>query len=152
MPERKERVGATAVPNAKGAAIMPHVQKKVLPPETTVYTEECRVYNNSPKKAIATATFTTPKKPNVADDICTNTVESFWSLLKRVIAGGLPFGVSQALARLLKRVLLQIQPPQGRVTHVRHDASTSHRINLTRQIPCSSMGSKSGWSAVTTSA
>jgi hypothetical protein len=64
MPDRKERVGATAVPNVKGAAIMPHVQvqKKVLP-ETTVYTEECRVYNNSPRKAIATATFTTPKKP-----------------------------------------------------------------------------------------
>ena len=62
MPDRKERVGATAVPNAKGAAIMPHVQEKVLP-ETTVYTEEWRVYNNSPRKAIATATFATPKKP-----------------------------------------------------------------------------------------
>lgn len=62
MPDRKERVGASAVPNTKGAAIMPHVQEKVLP-ETTVYTEEWRVYNNSPRKAIATATLTTPKKP-----------------------------------------------------------------------------------------
>src|SRR5919112_823904 len=44
MAERKGRVVATAVPNAKRATITPHVQKKVLP-ETTVYTDEYRVYD-----------------------------------------------------------------------------------------------------------
>ena len=111
MSERKERVGATAIPNAKGAAIMPHVQEKVLP-ETTVYANEYRVYDNLDKKGYRDSHVHHPEETFVADNVSANTIEGFWSLLKRVIAGGLAFDIRQALIRLPERVRFQIQLPQ----------------------------------------
>ena len=86
MAERKGRVVATAVPNAKRATIMPHVQKKVLP-ETTVCTDEYRVYDKLDKKGYRHSRVHHAEEIYVAGDVHTNTIEGFWSLLKRGIAG-----------------------------------------------------------------
>ena len=86
MAERKGRVVSTAVPNAKRATIMPHVQKKVLP-ETTVYTDEYRVYDKLDKKGYRHSRVHHAEEIYVAGGVQTNTMEGFWSLLKRGIAG-----------------------------------------------------------------
>jgi ISXO2-like transposase domain len=86
MAERKGRVVVTAVPNAKRTTIMPHVQKKVLP-ETTVYANEYRVYDNLDKKGYRDSRVHPVEETYVAGDVPANTIEGFWSLLKRGIAG-----------------------------------------------------------------
>jgi transposase-like protein len=86
MAERKGRVVATAVSDAKRATVMPQVQKKVLP-ETTIYTDEYRVYDNLNKQGYRHSRVHHAEEIYVAGDVHTNTIEGFWSLLKRGIAG-----------------------------------------------------------------
>jgi len=85
MAERKGRVVATAVPDAKRATVMPHV-KEVLP-ETTIYTDEYRVYDNLSKQGYRHSRVHHTEEIYVAGDVHTNTIEGFSSLLKRGIAG-----------------------------------------------------------------
>jgi transposase len=86
MAQRKGRVVATAVPNAKRATVMPQVQKKVLP-ETIFYTDEYRVYDNLNKQGYRHSRVHHAEEIYVAGNVHTNTIEGFWSLLKRGIAG-----------------------------------------------------------------
>jgi transposase len=86
MAQRKGRVVATAVPDAKRATVMPHVQKKVLP-ETTIYTDEYRAYDDLNKQGYRHSRVHHAEEIYVAGDVHTNTIEGFWSLLKRGIAG-----------------------------------------------------------------
>ena len=87
MAERKGRVVATAVSDAKRATVVPQVQKNVLP-ETTIYTDEYRVYDNLNKQGYRHSRVHHAEEIYVAgDDVHTNTIEGFWSLLKRGIAG-----------------------------------------------------------------
>jgi len=80
--ERKGRVVAKAVPNAKRATIMPHVKKKVLP-EAMVYT----VYDSLNRNGYKHDRVHHAEEIYVAGDVHTNTIEGFWSLLKRGIGG-----------------------------------------------------------------
>ena len=84
--ERKGRVVAKAVPNAKRAAIMPHVKKKVLP-EAMVYTDEYTVYDSLNRDGYRHDRVHHAEEIYVAGDVHTNTIEGFWSLLKRGIGG-----------------------------------------------------------------
>lgn len=74
------------MPNAKRAAIMPHVKKKVLP-EAMVYTDEYTVYDSLGKEGYQHDRVHHAEEVYVAGDVHTNTIEGFWSLLKRGIGG-----------------------------------------------------------------
>ncbi len=82
MVERKGQVVATVVRDTKRATVMPHVHKKVLP-ETTVYTDEYRVYDNLNRQGYRHDRVHHAEEIYVAGDVHTNTIEGFWSLLKR---------------------------------------------------------------------
>ncbi len=86
MIERKGRVVAKAVPNAGQAAIFPHVKKKVLP-ESMVYTDEYAVYTPLQHHGYKHKRVRHKEEVYVAGDVHTNTIEGFWSLLKRGIGG-----------------------------------------------------------------
>jgi transposase-like protein len=82
----KGRVVAKAVPDAKRATVMPHVRKKVLP-ESMVYTDEYRIYDSLNKEGYQHDRVHHAEEIYVAGDVHTNTIEGFWSLLKRGIGG-----------------------------------------------------------------
>ncbi len=84
--ERKGRVVAKAVPSTKRAEIMPHVKKKVLP-EALVYTDEYTVYDSLNRDGYKHDRVYHAEEVYVAGDVHTNTIEGFWSLLKRGIGG-----------------------------------------------------------------
>jgi transposase-like protein len=86
MAQRKGRVVAKAVPNASQAAIFPHVKKKVLP-ETMVYTDEYAVYTPLQHLGYGHKRVHHKEEVYVAGDVHTNTIEGFWSLIKRGISG-----------------------------------------------------------------
>ncbi len=91
MAQRKEgesngRVVAKALPNAKRATVMPHVKKKVLP-EAMVYTDEYTVYDSLNREGYRHDRIHHAEEVYVAGDVHTNTIEGFWSLLKRGIGG-----------------------------------------------------------------
>jgi transposase len=79
-------VVAKAVPNAKSARLMPHVRKKVLP-ESVVYTDEFTVYDRLKRDGYHHSRVDHAEEIYVASDVHTNTIEGFWSLLKRGIGG-----------------------------------------------------------------
>ena len=133
MMESKGRVVAAVVRDTKRATVMPHVHKKVLP-ETTVYTDEYRVYNNLNRQDYPHNRVRHAEEIYVAGDVHTNTIESFWSLLKRRIAG-VYHSVSAKHLKVLERVSLPVQPPLGRPAHVRHNALSGYRMNGNRQSP-----------------
>jgi transposase len=84
--KHKGRVVATVVRDTKRKTVMPHVHKKVLP-ESTVYTDEYRVYDNLDKQGYRHSRVHHAEEIYVAGDVHTNTIDGFWSLLKRGIAG-----------------------------------------------------------------
>jgi transposase len=86
MAQRQGRVVAKAVPNAKSATLMPHVRKKVLP-ESLVHTDEFTVYDPLKRDGYHHNHVHHAEQVYVAGDVHTNTIEGFWSLLKRGIGG-----------------------------------------------------------------
>jgi transposase len=86
MAQRQGRVVAKAVPNAKSATLMPHVRKKVLP-ESVVYTDEFTAYDRLKRDGYRHSRVHHAEEVYVAGDVHTNTIEGFWSLLKRGIGG-----------------------------------------------------------------
>ena len=92
MAERKGRVVAKAVPNVGQAAILPQVKKKVLP-KSMVYTDEYAVYTPLQHHGYEHKRVHHKENVYVAGDVHTNTLEGFWSLLKRGI-GGVYYSVS----------------------------------------------------------
>ena len=88
LVERKGRVVAVTVPNASSRSLLPHVYERVLP-KSTVYTDEWKAYNRLGKKnsGYTHRRIKHKEKIYVSGDIHTNTIEGFWSLTKRGIAG-----------------------------------------------------------------
>lgn len=84
--QREGQVVAKTVPDAKRATILPHVRKKVLP-ESLVYTDEYRVYDSLNREGYLHDRVHHAAEVYVAGDAHTNTIEGFWSLLKRGISG-----------------------------------------------------------------
>lgn len=86
MAQRQGRVVAKTVPNAKRATLMPHVRSKVLP-ESIVYTDEFTVYDRPSREGYRHSRVHHAEKVYVAGDVHTNTIDGFWSLVKRGIGG-----------------------------------------------------------------
>jgi transposase len=86
MVQRKGRVAAVTVPNAKRATVMPHVRQRVLP-KSVVYTDELKSYNRLKRSGYYHKRIHHAEKVYVSGDVHTNTIEGFWSLMKRGING-----------------------------------------------------------------
>jgi transposase len=92
--ERKGRAIARATKDATGATLLPLVRDYVLP-ESTVYTDEWKAYGGieNIQKPDGTKAGLVHRRINhkahvyVHGDIHTNSVEGFWSLIKRGIGG-----------------------------------------------------------------
>src|SRR5207249_5036498 len=96
MAERGGRVRAFATPDVKIATVMPLVREFVLP-KSTVYTDERNIYDGVqqvPGMGYVHKRIQHNAKVYVAGDIHTNTIEGFWSLVKRGL-GGVYHSVSQ---------------------------------------------------------
>lgn len=84
--ERGGRVAAVTVPNVKRASVLPHITQRVLP-ATMIYTDELRTYDSLGREGYRHERVNHSEKIYVAGDAHTNTIEGFWSLLKRGIGG-----------------------------------------------------------------
>jgi transposase len=86
MVERQGSVLAMTVPNVRTATLMPHVVEKVLP-KSTVYTDELKSYHTLTRSGYFHRRIQHNERIYVSGDIHTNTIEGFWSLVKRGIGG-----------------------------------------------------------------
>jgi transposase len=84
--QRGGRVIATTIENVSEAAVRPHVIERVMP-ASTVYTDEWRTYNFLGKAGYKHERINHSEKVYVSGDVHTNTIEGFWSLVKRGIGG-----------------------------------------------------------------
>lgn len=86
MAQRRGKVVAVTVPNAQKATLMPYVAERVLP-KSTVYTDEYATYRGLRKAGYRHRRIQHSEKVYVSGDVHTNTVEGFWSLVKRGLGG-----------------------------------------------------------------
>lgn len=86
MVERSGRVAAIAVRNVKAKTLMPHVQKRVLP-SSVVYTDELRSYDGLKRSGYRHERIHHAEQVYVSGNVHTNTIDGFWSLIKRGING-----------------------------------------------------------------
>lgn len=86
MVERKGKVIAKVVPDVKAGTLLPIVREKVLP-RSVVYTDELHSYDSLPKLGYQHKRVHHARKVYVMGDAHTNTIEGFWSLVKRGIDG-----------------------------------------------------------------
>lgn len=87
MAQRKGEVAAVVVPSTQAEVLMPYVKARVLP-EAVVYTDEALHYRPSVRKAGYThKRIHHAAKVYVDGDTHTQTIEGFWSLVKRGISG-----------------------------------------------------------------
>ena len=87
MVQRKGRVVAVTVKHVERATIMPRIAERVLP-ASTVYTDEYPVYNSlGPINRYRHHRIPHAEKVYVSGDVHTNTIEGFWSLVKRGVGG-----------------------------------------------------------------
>lgn len=80
------KVYARIVPDAAERTLVPHVMTKVLP-STAVYTDEWQGYKALGEAGYEHQRIRHSQKVYVNGDVHTNTIEGFWSLLKRGIVG-----------------------------------------------------------------
>ncbi|MGH9682009.1 MAG: IS1595 family transposase [Candidatus Acidiferrales bacterium] len=101
MVERKGRVVAKATADIKGSTLLGLVREYVLP-ETTIFTDELNAYHgigtmrtkDGGPMGYVHHRINHSSKVYVVGNVHTNTVEGFWSLIKRGI-GGVYHSVSQ---------------------------------------------------------
>ncbi len=86
MVERKGHVVAVTVENAAATTLLPHIIKRVLP-ASTVYTDEWAGYKRLGHNGYEHDTVKHSAGVYVSGDVHTNTIEGFWSLVKRGLAG-----------------------------------------------------------------
>ena len=86
MAQRKGRVVAVNVPNARRTTVMPHVRQRVLP-RSVVSTDELKSYDKLKRSGYHRRRIHHAEKVYVSGAIHTNTIEGFWSLMKRGING-----------------------------------------------------------------
>lgn len=84
--ERKGKVIATVTPDVTSNTITPLITNQVAP-ATTVYTDEFRSYNKVAKLGYKHLIVNHGAKVYVDGNAHTNTIEGFWSLVKRGIDG-----------------------------------------------------------------
>jgi transposase len=86
MVERMGNVVAITVPNVKRTTLMPHILERVMP-ASTIYTDELKSYNKLHQNGYHHKRIKHVEKVYVSGDVHVNTMEGFWSLLKRGIGG-----------------------------------------------------------------
>jgi transposase-like protein len=86
MVQRGGRVYAVTVENAQAVSLLPHVQEFILP-ASTVYTDEWKPYNHLGKMGYDHHRVKHAQRIYVSGDVHTNTIEGFWSLVKRGLDG-----------------------------------------------------------------
>ena len=84
IAQRQGRVMAVTVPNVARATVMPHIQRRVLP-KSTIYTDEYRTYDTLGKQGFEHHRIRHAERIYVSGAVHTNTIEGFWSLVKRGI-------------------------------------------------------------------
>lgn len=86
MAQRNGKVIARVVPDVQAKTIVPIIKEKVLP-RSVVYTDEMLSYNSLPRHGYQHRRIHHASKVYVMGDVHTNTIEGFWSLVKRGIDG-----------------------------------------------------------------
>ena len=88
LAERKGRVKAVTVTDTKSATLLETVREYVLP-KSTVFTDEYNSYDglSRMKEGYKHKRIRHASKVYVSGDVHTNTIEGFWSLVKRGISG-----------------------------------------------------------------
>jgi transposase-like protein len=86
LAQRKGKVIAKVVPNVQANTLLPVIKEKVLE-SSIVYTDELPSYDRLPKLGYQHKRIHHASKVYVMGDIHTNTVDGFWSLVKRGISG-----------------------------------------------------------------
>lgn len=86
MVQRKGKVVAQVVPNLEAMTVLPKVREKVLP-RSIVYSDEFAVYDRLPRMGYQHKRVHHAAKVYVSGTAHTNTIEGFWSLVKRGISG-----------------------------------------------------------------
>jgi transposase len=84
--QRAGKVAAMTVPNVQRATVFPHVTQRVLP-KSTVYTDELSVYNGLKGEGYRHRRINHTEGVYVSGNVHTNTIEGFWSLVKRGLGG-----------------------------------------------------------------
>lgn len=87
--ERRGRVVALATEDVKGSTLLGIAHERILP-SSTIYTDELNGYDGiaaMPNKGYNHRRIKHAAKVYVVGDIHTNTIEGFWSLIKRGIGG-----------------------------------------------------------------
>jgi transposase-like protein len=86
LVQRKGRVKAIKTDKVDSATVMPMIRENVQP-ESTIYTDEYPIYNKVSQNGYKHETVNHAIKAWVIGDAHTNTIEGFWSLVKRGISG-----------------------------------------------------------------
>jgi transposase len=86
MVQRRGNVVALATTNVKSATLLPMVQERVLP-GTMIYSDEFRGYDPLKAMGYPHKRIRHSERVYVSGDVHTNTIEGFWSLVKRGIGG-----------------------------------------------------------------
>jgi len=89
MVERKGRVIAKTIPNAKGASLLPKIREYIMP-KSTIFTDELPSYHGISRikaRGYTHRRINHSERVYVMGDVHTNTIEGFWSLVKRGISG-----------------------------------------------------------------
>lgn len=84
--ERKGKVVAVTVPNVDMVTLLPQVRKHVIP-ASTIYTDEMGAYDPLKRNGYRHQVINHSEHVYVSGDVHTNTIEGFWSLVKRGIGG-----------------------------------------------------------------
>lgn len=95
IAERKGRVVALAAPDKSGRTILKYARERILP-KSTVFTDEATTYDGLTHMDMGYThrRIHHSSKVYVQGDVHTNTIEGFWSLVKRGL-GGVYHSVSQ---------------------------------------------------------
>jgi transposase len=83
---RSGQIVAKVVDDAGAKSILPHVRTKVLP-ESVVYTDEAAIYQKLPDMGYQHGWVSHSNKVYVSGDVHTNTIDGFWTHLKRGVSG-----------------------------------------------------------------
>lgn len=86
MVQRGGKVAAIATNTVKSAELLPHVQMRVLP-GSLIYSDEYRIYDALGTMGYSHHRIRHSQRVYVNGDVHTNTIEGFWSLVKRGIDG-----------------------------------------------------------------
>ncbi len=84
--QRKGQIKAVAVQDTKARTLIPMIQENIKE-GSTVYTDENWAYNRLRKTGYDHSSINHSAKVYVSGDVHTNTIEGFWSLIKRGISG-----------------------------------------------------------------